>query len=71
MLDLALNPQKACVLLWLLVIATSAAEEVSRVGRRDVNVNVNVNEDHESTGGGGGFLSFSRSEVNVIKKLIE
>ena len=53
----------------MMLIATSAAEDVPRVGKRDVNVNVNVNEDHESTG--GGFLSFSRSEVNVIKKLIE
>ena len=52
-----------------MLIATSAAEDVPRVSKRDVNVNVNVNEDHESTG--GGFLSFSRSEVNVIKKLIE
>ena len=61
--------QKACIFLWLLIATASVADDVPRVGRRDVNVNVNVNEDHESTA--GGFLTFSRSEVGVIKKLIE
>ena len=59
--------QKASAVIWLLVIARSAAADACQRQRRgDVNVNVNVNEGHD-----GGYFSFSGSEVRTIQKLIE
>merc|ERR1712038_1284852 len=55
----------------LLLCSVAIVTSAPGVGRGNVNVNVNVGGDDDSDDTRLGFLSFTRSEVGVIKKLIE